>query len=136
MRREVKKEDLLFSEESYKICGALFDVFKELGSGHREKVYQSASEKALENKGFVVQREVSVPVFFQGMNVGRYRLDFLINNQIIVELKAGELTSKKYIEQVVGYLRALDLQLCILAQFTSKGVRTRRILNIDQPNKE
>ncbi len=131
MRREVRNEDLLFPEESYQICGALFDVFKELGPGHRERVYQNASEKALEDKGFQVKREISVPVIYQKMSVGRYRLDFLINNQIVVELKASELTSRAYIDQVVSYLKALDLQLCILAQFTAKGVRTKRILNID-----
>tara|TARA_Y100000031_G_scaffold117532_1_gene130476 strand:+ start:316 stop:714 length:399 start_codon:yes stop_codon:yes gene_type:complete len=131
MKGEVKKDDLLYPEESYEICGALFDVFKELGAGYREKNYQRAAQIEFEKKGFKVQKEVKVPMSYQGHDIGFYRLDFLINDKIIVELKCTDTTSRSYIDQTVAYLKSLNLQLCILAQFTSKGVKTRRILNIN-----
>ena len=130
MKGEIRKDDLLYPEESYEICGALFDVFRDLGSGHREINYQRAAKIAFENKGLKVQREVKVPISYQGHDIGFYRLDFLINTKIIVELKCTETTSRTYIDQTVSYLKAMNLELCILAQFTSKGVKTRRIVNI------
>ena len=131
MRREVRKKDLLYPEESYRICGALFDVFKELGTGHREINYQRAAKIAFEHTGFKTEQEVSVPITYHGFKIGSYRLDFLINGKIIVELKCSDTTSRAYIDQTVSYLKALDLKLCILAQFTSKGVKIRRIVNIE-----
>ncbi|MFH1142488.1 MAG: GxxExxY protein, partial [Candidatus Uhrbacteria bacterium] len=92
MKKEVKKEDLLYPGESYEICGALFDVFKDLGPGYREINYQRAAKIAFENKGFKVEREIKVPVQYQGHDIGFYRLDFLINDKIIVELKCSETT--------------------------------------------
>lgn len=118
-------------ELSYRIMGILFEVFKELGAGHKEKYYGNAVAEGLKSVGISFAQELYVPILFNGKVVGRYFLDFLIDGKIVLELKKGDAySSKKHIEQVFAYLKANGLQLGILAQFTSEGVKYRRIVNL------
>jgi GxxExxY protein len=130
MEPKLIRKDLIYPELSYEITGVLFSVFKELGPGHKEKYYQNAIYNALIKKGYHVQRELYIPLLYQGEKVGSYYLDFLINDKIVLEIKKGDIFKKNSIDQILQYLKTTNLSLGILAQFTSSGVKTKRILNI------
>lgn len=130
MEPKLIRKDLIYPELSYEIIGILFDVFKELGPGHKEKYYQNAIYNTLIKKGYHVQRELYIPLLYQGEKVDSYYLDFLINEKIVLEIKKGDYFKKNSIDQILQYLKTTNLSLGILAQFTSSGVRTKRILNI------
>ncbi len=124
------RKDLIYPELSYEITGILFDVFRELGPGHKEKYYQNAIYNTLIARGYKAQKELFVPLYYQDKKVGSYFLDFLINDKIVLEIKKGNYFKPISIEQINQYLKSTNLPLGILAQFTSEGVRTKRILNI------
>lgn len=113
-----------------KLTGFFLMFLKNSGPGHKEKYYQNAIYNAIVAKGYIVQRELYVPLNYNGVKVGNYYLDFLINKKIILEIKRGDYFKKISIEQIYQYLVATNLSLGILSQFTSAGVRTKRILNI------
>jgi GxxExxY protein len=69
---------LLYEDESFKIRGAAFGVYKQLGCGHKEIVYQKAMSEAMIEKGLEVEREKRLPVFFNGKQVGTYTPDALL----------------------------------------------------------
>lgn len=123
-------EEPVFKELSYKITGCLFEVYNTLGSGLKERTYQEALAVLFSEQGLLFKREVRIPIRFHGINVGTSILDFLVDEKIVVELKVGEYYSRKNMEQLLEYLKAHDLKLGLLANFTQTGVRTKRILNI------
>ncbi|MBI5529904.1 MAG: GxxExxY protein [Candidatus Doudnabacteria bacterium] len=133
MPSELKRDDLIYPKECYEIVGILMEVYKKLGSGYQEKYYQRgiAEELRLRNKKFAEQ--VAVPLLYKEKKLGTYFLDFLVeigDAKIVVEIKKDDHFSKHNIEQVVGYLKATNLKLGILANFTPKGVRYKRIINL------
>lgn len=124
------KIELVYPELSYKIVGILYDVFNELKSGHKEIYYQNAIAKELHRLNILFNEQVYFPVAFKGEKVGKYFFDFLIDNKIILEIKANDRFSRKNIEQIYSYLKASNLKLGILANFTGNEVKFKRILNI------
>ncbi|MFA6551824.1 MAG: GxxExxY protein [Patescibacteria group bacterium] len=125
----LRRKDLIYPELSYRINGILFEVFRQLGGGHREKYYQQATKLALENVGLEFKEQVYVPLKFNDKIVGKYYLDFLIDGKIVLELKRGKIIAVNNIDQVKQYLSALNLKLAIIASFTYNGVKVNRILN-------
>lgn len=127
---ETKRDDLVWPELSFKIVAVLFEVYKELGGVYQEKIYQRAVANELEKRGFVFEEQVIIPLQYKGENIGSYVLDFLIDNKVVLEIKKDKNFSRTNITQVHSYLRATGLQLGILGNFTAKGVRFKRIVNI------
>lgn len=127
----IKRKDLLYPDLSYKIIGALFNVYNSIGSGHREKIYQRAIAIELKNLNIPYDEQLYVSVNFRDKVVGKYYLDFLIDNKIILEIKKGEIFLRKNIEQIFSYLKAKKLKLGMLANFTRDGLRFKRIVNIN-----
>ncbi len=110
--------------------GAAFDVYNEIGSGHHEKYYQRALAESLRNQNLSFQEQVFTPLKFKGSTIGKNFFDFLIENKIIVEIKKGERFSKTNIDQVLEYLKTGKLQLALLINFGTDGVKFRRIVNL------
>lgn len=127
---QLRRKDIIYSELSYNINGALFNVFKELGYGHLEKVYQKAISLMLKKIGLKFNEQVLTKIEFNGEIIGKYFLDFLIEDKIILEIKQGNYFSKSHIEQIHNYLKANKLKLGLLANFTMNGVKIKRIVNI------
>ena len=120
---------VIHKELSYVIVGILYEVYNEMGYGYQEKYYERAIEQCLMEKNIKYQRQVPYKVFFKNKEIGKYYLDLLIDEKIIVELKKGDYFSKGNINQVKGYLKATNLLLAILANYTSSGVKILRVLN-------
>lgn len=126
----LRRKDLVYPQLSYQIIGVLFDVYNELGGGHREKYYQKAVAIAFNRCNLIFKEQIFVPLNFKGIRVGNYYLDFLVDNKVVLEIKSGENFVRKNIEQVYSYLKATNLQLGILANFTKTGLRFKRIINL------
>ncbi len=121
--------EILHKELSYKIVGILFDVHTQLGNRYQEKYYQRAVEEALLEKELIFKKEISVDLKYNDKTIGKYYLDFLIDNKIILELKAVPNFVPKDFKQVLGYLKAKNLALGILANFQTDSLTYKRIIN-------
>lgn len=130
MQGEGGVNKIIYKELSYEIVGVLFEVYNELGYGHPEKYYYRAIGRGFKIQGIKYRSQVSYKLIFKDEIIGRYYLDFLIENKIVLEIKKGNHFSKKNIEQVKSYLEATGMKLAILANFTPSGVKFLRILNI------
>lgn len=123
------KKELVEPELSYKIVGLLFKVHSALGPGYQEKYYQKAFELELKQNKIPYSKEINFGIEYLGEKLGRYFLDFLIDDKIIVELKAVKFFSKKDIGQVLRYLRHTNIKLGILVNFKKESLEFKRIIN-------
>ncbi|MFH1098977.1 MAG: GxxExxY protein [Candidatus Uhrbacteria bacterium] len=113
---------------SYEIVGALFRAYNKLGPGLRERHYQRALAEAFRLINVPFREQVGVALDFEGKLVGRYFVDFLIAERVVLEIKQGDFCSVDHLLQVKRYLGALGLRLGILANFGSRRVVYRRVL--------
>lgn len=108
---------------SYIVRGAIFKVYNELGPGLFESVYESALVYQLRKEGLDVKAQVEVPVFYdnQRLDIG-FRIDILVEDAVIIEIKSVEELSKVHHKQVLTYLRVTGLQLALLVNFNSDDI--------------
>lgn len=111
------------NEISYKIRGAIFKIYKKLGPGLLESVYLTALQYELTKEGLNVRREVPVPVYYEEikMEVG-FRLDLLIEEKVIIEVKSVEHLAEVHHKQTITYLKLTGLKLAILVNFNVEDV--------------
>lgn len=119
----------VFPDLSYKVIGAAFSVFNELGWGLPEKDYQAALAKELSLLNLEYQREWFVPLKYKGENISKYFVDFLVARKILLELKVVSKLGYTHARQVLTYLKSAGIKLGILLYFTKDGVKYRRVLN-------
>lgn len=120
------------NELTYEIRGAIFDVYNELGPGLLESVYEEALVFELMERELNVSRQVEVPVVYKGNELKTsLRLDLLVNNQVIVELKSVEEMKPVFAKQLLTYLRLLDKHVGLLVNFNTSNLREniKRIVN-------
>jgi GxxExxY protein len=115
---EAKMVDLRFREESYQIRGAIFDVYREMGVGFLEAVYQECLEREFTRRGtpFVAQQDLMLHYKGEPL-VQRYRPDFICYGLAIVEIKAVKELAGEHRAQVHNYLKATGIELGLLANF-------------------
>ena len=120
------------NEITYEIRGAVYDVYKELGPGLLESVYEEALCFELEQRGLTVERQVQVPMKYKG-NVLKteLRLDLIVENQVIVELKSVEEMKKVFSKQLLTYLRLMNKKVGLLVNFKTDDILTsiKRMVN-------
>ncbi len=122
------RQSLLYSGITYKVRGAIFSVYNELGYGHKEQVYQKALETEFLKTGIYFKREANLKVQYKGESVGNYRPDFVIEDKIILELKAVEFMAKVYETQLLHYLKTTGHKLGLLINFGSPKLIIKRII--------
>lgn len=112
-------------EITYEIRGAIYDVYKTLGPGLLESVYEEAMCFELVQRGLKVERQVQVPIQYKG-NVLKteLRLDLLVEDKVIVELKAVEEMKKVFAKQLLTYLRLMDKRIGLLVNFNTDNILT------------
>ena len=125
----IKKEKVLYPNLSFKICGICFSVHNQLGRFRSEKSYADAIEQLLKENNIRYKREFILAPSFAGESGRRNVVDFLIEDKIILEIKASPLVSRKEYYQIQRYLQASELELGILVNFRSKYLHPKRILN-------
>lgn len=120
------------NEITYEIRGAIYDVYKDLGPGLLESVYEEALCFELEQRGLKVERQVQVPITYKG-NVLKteLRLDIIVENTVLVELKSVEEMKKVFSKQLLTYLRLMDKRVGILVNFNTDDIlkSIQRIVN-------
>jgi GxxExxY protein len=119
---------LIYPELSYKIVAALYEVQKNLGGGYQEKYYQKALVREFSLKKINCKGQLPIELKYKNESLGRYFLDFLIENKIILEIKSDCKFYSRDIKQVLAYLKAKNLELGILACFGKRGLIYKRIL--------
>ena len=125
----MQQEKPIYHELSYKICGVLFAVHNELGRFRNEKQYGDAVENYFKLYEVKYERELILPKSFEGESEGRNKIDFLVENKIVLELKAKRLVDRIDYYQVKRYLTSLNKKLGLLVNFQDKFLRPKRILN-------
>lgn len=110
---------------SFKIRGAIFKVYHNLGPGLLESVYANALAFELEKEKLIVKKEVPVPVFYEEikMEVG-FRIDLLVEDKVIIEIKSVENLAEVHHKQVLTYLKLTGLRLGILVNFNVENINS------------
>ncbi len=121
-------KEIIHKDLSYNIVGVLFEVFRGLGGGFQEKYYQKALKRTFIEKGIPFLEQVRVDLNYKGKFLGRYYLDFIIDNKVVLEIKAKYAITRTDIIQVLNYLKQSNLELGIISNFTRDGVKIKRIL--------
>ena len=103
-----------------KILKVFYHVYNELGHGFLESVYHRSLVIALESVGLNVCSPVDIPVWFRGTQVGRFEADILVENCVLLELKAARTLDSSHHAQLLNYLRATDIQVGLLLNFGVK----------------
>ena len=109
---------------SYIIRGAIFKVYNELGPGLLESVYETVLMFELHKQGLDVKSQVPLPVFYEGnkLEIG-FRLDLLVNDKVIIEIKSVENLAEVHHKQVLTYLKLSNLKLGILVNFNVENIK-------------
>lgn len=115
------------AELTKQIIGVFYDVYNELGFGFLESVYRNSFRLALQEKGLIVEDEVSTPVYFRGQKVGDFKADLIVSKIILLELKTAETLVPAHEAQILNYLRATSLEVGLLFNFGPKP-QVRRLL--------
>ena len=120
------KEEVLYKDLSYKLVGCFYEVYNNLGSGFKEEIYQKALEVELERQKINFDSNKRLSILYKEKIVGRYEPDFIIEDKILVEIKAIPEMSSSFEKQLYYYLKATKYKIGYLVNFGSKEIDIRR----------
>ena len=119
--------EYLHKEVTSQIIKGFYNVYNKLGYGFLEKVYEHALKIELTKMGLVVERQKVIKVYYDDAEVGEYFADLLVNNLVIIELKAAETLMEEHENQLINYLKATDIEVGLLLNFGKKPQISRKI---------
>ncbi len=125
-------KDTKYNDRTEQIIKAFYDVYNELGFGFLEKVYQNALYLELKSRGFTVEPQKQIKVHFKGYEVGEYYPDLIIDDIVIVELKAAEGIVEAFENQLINYLLATKIEVGLLLNFGKKPEFRRKLFDNDR----
>lgn len=123
------KANYKYSEITEKIIKEVYYVYNVLGHGFLEKIYENALSKRLKDIGFKLKQQHPINVFFENEIMGEYFADLLVEDKIIIELKAIEVLNRIHEVQLVNYLKATNIEVGLLINFGPKIQIKRRVLS-------
>jgi GxxExxY protein len=115
------------SDLTDKIINAFYHVYNQLGYGFLEKVYENALAHELRKRGHQVQQQVPIEVFYDGISVGKYFADLLVDEAIILELKSAEAIADMHEAQLINYLKATQIDVGLVLNFGPKPQVKRKV---------
>jgi GxxExxY protein len=121
--------ELEHKELTEKIIGAAIEVHRQLGPGFLESIYERALLMELAKKGVRVQQQVDMPIYYDSVEVGRHRLDLLVEDTIVVELKAFKELKDIHFATVRSYLKAIGQKHGLLLNFNNVTLEIKRVIN-------
>ena len=121
----VDEQDL--DQLTEKIIGCAYQVINTIGIGFVEKVYENALAREIHQAGLVVQQQYPLNVLYDGVIIGEFFVDLLVENCVLVELKAVSALVNDHIAQALNYLRASGLPICLLINFGRPKIQIRRL---------
>ena len=117
-----------------RIIGCAMDVHNTLGNGFQEVIYQRCLAIEMERKGVHFVRELEMPIHYHGMEVGSRRVDFLVEDKVLVELKAITKLEEIQLAQGLNYLEAYHLEIGLLLNFGAPKLEFKRLIKQNRPN--
>ena len=127
-RMGTNSANIVYRDLSYQIMAAIFEVHKELGPGYLESVYEKALLLELTSRGMNVDVQKVFDLTYKGQKVGNHRLDIIVEDKIVLELKTVERFAPIHTAQVLSYLKASGYRLGILVNFSKAKVEYRRVV--------
>jgi GxxExxY protein len=123
-------EELKYKEITEKIIGASFEVHKFLGNGFQEIIYQRALAYEMSKRNLAFAREIEQHIFYRDLPepIGKRRADFVVENKVLVELKAVIQLEDVHLAQALNYLKAYKLEVGLLINFGSKSLTFKRLI--------
>lgn len=112
-----------------KIIGALYQEYNEMGFGYQEKYYYRAIKNKLLELGFKVDEQLLASIVVAGKIIGRYYLDFLVDGIVVLEIKVADRVYPQHVRQVIGYLKAKNLKVGLVAVISPRGIIIKRVVN-------
>jgi GxxExxY protein len=123
------KEDYKYSEITSKIIGCAMKVHSVLGNGFQEVIYQRALAIEMEKAQLSFERELSMTIYYDEKYIGTRRVDFFVENKVMVELKAITSLEKVHLAQALNYLEAYNIEVGLLINFGETSLRFHRLTN-------
>lgn len=120
--------ELWEKELVYAITGCVYEVYRELGHGFLEKVYENALRQELVAQGFAVQNQVPLTVTYKGETVGEYFADLIVDDRVVIELKAQDKVHKAHEAQILNYLKASGKKVGLLVNFAYPKATVKRFV--------
>ena len=108
-------------------------VHTALGNGFQEVIYQRALSIEFDRHGLTFQREMTMPIFYDGIEIGTRRVDFFVEDKIMVEIKAVIQLQDVHLAQAMNYCQAYNLPIGLLINFGSKSMDFKRVYNVNHP---
>lgn len=105
------------------VLGAAFEVHSTLGPGYEERIYENALAIEFRRRGIAFLRQVVFPVMYKGEQVGKGRLDFLVEDRVVIELKAVEAIAPLFVSQTISYLKATHRRLALILNFNVRKLK-------------
>lgn len=127
-----------YSDITEKIIGASFEVHKFLGNGFQEVIYQRALAFELSKAGLYFQREIEQGIYYKDLKepIGKRRADFVVEDKVLVEIKATIELEDVHLAQILNYLRAYKLEVGLLINFGSKSLTFKRLVLFAKSNNQ
>ena len=123
-----------YDELTHKIIGCAMTVHRKLKMGFPEVVYQRALAIELFKQEVSAEREIDLPIFYDGEKVGSRRADFFVESRVLVEMKAVECLTSAHEAQLLNYLEAFRIQVGLLLNFGSQSLEIKRLIKNIRPN--
>ena len=125
---KIVNEKYKYSELTGKIIGCAMEVHKILGNGFQEVIYQRALAIEMSRQGLAFSREHEMQIFYKGYDIGTRRVDFFVEEKIMVEIKAVITLEDVHLAQAINYLEAYGLSIGLLINFGSKSLQFKRVM--------
>jgi len=122
------KEQYLHSELTGKIIGCAMEVHRALGNGFQEVIYQRALDIEMKMQGLTASREHEMDIFYKGIKIGNRRVDFFVEEKVMVEIKAVVQLEDVHLAQAINYLEAYGLEVGLLLNFGNRSLQYKRVM--------
>jgi GxxExxY protein len=123
-----------YEKVTHKIIGCAMKVHRTMGNGFQEVIYQRALAIEMEKQGLGFQREMEMTIFYEGIDIGTRRVDFFVEENIMVELKALIKLEDVHLAQAMNYCQAYNLPIGLLINFGAKSLEFKRVYNVNHPD--
>lgn len=120
-------------ETTRKIIGCAMKVHSALGNGFQEAIYQRAMAIEMEKQGLGFRREMEMTIFYDGFDIGTRRVDFFVEDLIMVELKSLIKLEEVHLAQAMNYCQAYNMPIGLLLNFGAKSLEFKRVYNVNHP---
>jgi len=127
-------ENFRYREITDIILKCFYEVYNELGDGFLESVYENALYIVLTGYGLHIERQKDISVFFRGKNIGDFKADLIVNEKVIVELKAVRAIDPAHEAQLINYLKATNIEVGLLLNFGRKPAFKRFVYDNKRKN--